>query len=145
MRIKNLMGVSEVRFKNSTPSPWKRSKNHLIRIFLRNGRLRVKLFYIEMTRLNQDKTWKIRNFSFKIEPFKNLGILIRMSLSTLNNPLTSSFDSKVNTFGSKIFVFHSPVPPLQKWFYIISKYNLMELVDVCNHTSKSFWIMNEEV
>ena len=42
MRIKNLMGVSEVRFKKIDSFTLGMSKNHLIRTFLRNGRLRVK-------------------------------------------------------------------------------------------------------
>ena len=44
MRIKNLMlGVIEVRFKKKLDSfTLKMSKNHLIRNFLRNGRLGVK-------------------------------------------------------------------------------------------------------
>ena len=44
MRIKNLMGVSEVRFKKKLDSfTVEMSKNHLIRNFLRNARLRVKV------------------------------------------------------------------------------------------------------
>ena len=49
MRIKNLRGVSEVRFKKKLDSfTLEMSKNHLIRTFLRNGRLRVntKIFCI---------------------------------------------------------------------------------------------------
>ena len=42
MRIKNLRGVSEVRFKKNDSFTLETSKNHLIRNFLRNGRLRVK-------------------------------------------------------------------------------------------------------
>ena len=43
MRIKNLRGVSEVRFKEKLDSfTSETSKNHHIRNFLRNGRLRVK-------------------------------------------------------------------------------------------------------
>ena len=46
MRIKNLRGVSEVPFKKQLDSfTLKTSKNHLIRNFLRNGRLRVKVPY----------------------------------------------------------------------------------------------------
>ena len=41
MRIKNLMGVSEVRFKKLDSFTLETSKNYLIRNFLRNGRLRV--------------------------------------------------------------------------------------------------------
>ena len=42
MRIKNLMGVSEVRFKKKLDSfTLETSKNNLIRIFLRKGSLRV--------------------------------------------------------------------------------------------------------
>ena len=43
MRIKNLRGVSYVRFKKLDSFTLETSENHLIRIFLRNGRLRVKL------------------------------------------------------------------------------------------------------
>ena len=44
MRIKNLMGVNEVRFKKKLDSfTLETSKNHLIRKFLRHGRLRVDL------------------------------------------------------------------------------------------------------
>ena len=44
MRIKNLRGeVSEVRFKKLDSFSLETSKIHLIRNFLRNGRLRVKL------------------------------------------------------------------------------------------------------
>ena len=43
MRIKNLRGVNEVRLKKKLDT-LETSKNHLIRIFLRNGRLRVKQF-----------------------------------------------------------------------------------------------------
>ena len=43
MRIKNLKGVSDVRFKKLDSFTLETSKNHLVRIFLRNGRLRVKL------------------------------------------------------------------------------------------------------
>ena len=47
MRIKNLRGVSEVRFKKKLDSfTLETSKNHLIRNFLRNGRVRVKKFLI---------------------------------------------------------------------------------------------------
>ena len=42
MRIKNRMGVSDVRFKKLDSLTLEKSKNHLIRNFLRNGRLRVK-------------------------------------------------------------------------------------------------------
>ena len=42
MRIKNLRGVSEVRFKKLDSFTLETSKNNLIRNFLRNGRLRVK-------------------------------------------------------------------------------------------------------
>ena len=42
MRIKNLRRVSEVRFRKLDSCTLKTSKNHLIRNFLRNGRLRVK-------------------------------------------------------------------------------------------------------
>ena len=42
MRIKNLRGVSEVRYKKKLDSViLETSKNHFIRKFLRNGRLRV--------------------------------------------------------------------------------------------------------
>ena len=38
MRIKNLMGVSEVQLKkNSTPSPWKRRKTTSFAIFCATG------------------------------------------------------------------------------------------------------------
>ena len=54
LRIKNLRGVSEVRLKKKLVSfTLETSKNHLIRKFLRNGRLRVKLswknFKIELS------------------------------------------------------------------------------------------------
>ena len=42
MRIKNLSGVSEVRFKKIVSFTLETSKNHLIRNFLPNGRVRVK-------------------------------------------------------------------------------------------------------
>ena len=41
MRIKNLRGVSKVRLKKLDSFTLETSKNHLIRNFLRNGRLRV--------------------------------------------------------------------------------------------------------
>ena len=44
MRIKNLSGVSEVRFKKLDSFTLETSKNHLIHNFLRNGRLRVNIF-----------------------------------------------------------------------------------------------------
>ena len=43
MRIKNLRGVSEVRFKKLDSFTLETSKNHLIRNFLRNGRLMVNI------------------------------------------------------------------------------------------------------
>ena len=43
MRVKNLRGVSEVRLKKSTPSPWKRRKTTSSAIFLRYGRLKLKV------------------------------------------------------------------------------------------------------
>ena len=46
MRIKNLSGVSEVRFKKLDYFTLETWKNHLIRNFLRNGRVRVKSCYI---------------------------------------------------------------------------------------------------
>ena len=42
MRIKNLRGVSEVRLKKLDSFTLETSKNHLIRNFLRNGRVGVK-------------------------------------------------------------------------------------------------------
>ena len=51
MRIKNLRGVSEVRYKKKLDSfTLVTSKNHLIRNFLRNGRVRVNIFnlYIDI-------------------------------------------------------------------------------------------------
>ena len=42
MRIKNLRRVSEVRFKKLDTFTLETSKNHLIRNFLRNGRVRIK-------------------------------------------------------------------------------------------------------
>ena len=45
MRIKNLSGVSEVRLKKIDSFTLETSKNHLIRNFLRNGRLRVKIVF----------------------------------------------------------------------------------------------------
>ena len=42
MRIKNLMGLSEVRLKKLDSPTLEMSEKHLIRNFLRNGRLRVK-------------------------------------------------------------------------------------------------------
>ena len=49
MRIKNLMGVSEVRLKKKLDSfTLEMSKNHLIRNFLRNGRLRVKMGFLAL-------------------------------------------------------------------------------------------------
>ena len=42
MRIKNLMGVSEVRLKKIDSFPLETSKNHVIRNFLHNERLGVK-------------------------------------------------------------------------------------------------------
>ena len=49
MLIKNMQGVSEVRFKKLDSFTLETSKNHLIRKFLRNGRVRVnyKMFGIE--------------------------------------------------------------------------------------------------
>ena len=44
MRIKNIRGVSEVRFKKIDSITLEMSKNHLIRNFLRNGRVRVKTY-----------------------------------------------------------------------------------------------------
>ena len=44
MRIKNLRGVSEVRFKKTRLLHLGNVENHLIRNFLRNGRLEVKAF-----------------------------------------------------------------------------------------------------
>ena len=41
MRIKNLRGVSEVQLKKLDSFTLETSKNHLIRNFLRNGRVRV--------------------------------------------------------------------------------------------------------
>ena len=46
MRIKNLRGVSEVRFKKARLLHLGNVKNHLIRNFLRNGRVRVKAAYL---------------------------------------------------------------------------------------------------
>ena len=43
MRIKNLRGVSEVRFKKLDYFTLETSKSHLIRNFLRNGRVTLKL------------------------------------------------------------------------------------------------------
>ena len=45
MRIKNLIGVSEVRLKKLDSITLEMSKNHLIRTFLRNGHLRVNIIY----------------------------------------------------------------------------------------------------
>ena len=42
MRIKNLRGVSEVRFKKTRLFHLENVENHLVRNFLRNGRSRVK-------------------------------------------------------------------------------------------------------
>ena len=46
MRIKNLMWASEVRLKKLDSFTLETSKNHLIRNFLRSGRLRVKILKI---------------------------------------------------------------------------------------------------
>ena len=49
MRIKNLRGVSEVRFKKKLDTfTLETSKKHHIRNFLRNGRLRVMVRYFSM-------------------------------------------------------------------------------------------------
>ena len=48
MRIKNMRRVSEVRIKKLDSFTLETSKNHLIRNFLRNGRVRVKLFYWDL-------------------------------------------------------------------------------------------------
>ena len=44
LRIKNLMGVSEVRLKKLDSFTLEMPKNHLNRNFLRNGRMRVNNF-----------------------------------------------------------------------------------------------------
>ena len=46
MRIKNLREVSEVQFKKLDSFTLETSKNHLIRKFLRNGRVRFKWNYL---------------------------------------------------------------------------------------------------
>ena len=53
MRIKNLRGVSEVRFKKLDFFTLETSKNHLIHNFLRNGRLRVRVKKVTIKKLVQ--------------------------------------------------------------------------------------------
>ena len=59
MRIKNLRGVSEVRLKKLDSFTFETSKNHLIRNFLRNGRLRVNILLL-LENLKNDS--QIRSF-----------------------------------------------------------------------------------
>ena len=48
MRIKILRGVSDVRFKKTRLLHYGNVETHLIRSFLRNGRLRLKIKYDEI-------------------------------------------------------------------------------------------------
>ena len=86
MRIKNLRGVSEVRFKKKTDSmTLEMSKNHLIRSILRNGRLRVNVTLVRREQLSS-RSQLVKTFLFKFYnnyyfPILNNFASVRKSLS----------------------------------------------------------------
>ena len=77
MRSKNLRRVSEVRFKKKLESlTLETSKNHLIRNFLRNGRVRVKIKNMVESIGEFENSWEIRKI---ILPFIILAMVVTVA------------------------------------------------------------------
>ena len=95
MRIKNLRGVSEVRFKKKLHSfNLETSKNHLIRNFLRNRRLRVKLLRAENRRALKIRS---RNCRIGLKNYKKSEDLNKINK---NATFSSSNESRIKSSTS---------------------------------------------
>ena len=76
MRMKNLRGSVRSDFKKLDSFTSETSKNHLIRNFLRNGRLRVKVLY-GCPRGGRTKTFRGKVFTILQEHFETLRFGVR--------------------------------------------------------------------
>ena len=115
MSNKNLRGVSEVRLKKLDSFTFGTSKNHLIRIFLRNGRLRLKIYQKYIKLILSDHSWDfyviislLRNRSWGARP-QNVGHYEKTETLSPDWSLRNLRNSKTPNLGLVFFMLRTAI------------------------------------